>query len=43
LSGFDFASDSMREIGQFFRREHISIVPLTVREVPDETIVHRLA
>jgi hypothetical protein len=41
--GFDFSSDAMREIGQFFQREHISIVALTVREILDETIGHRLA
>jgi hypothetical protein len=27
---------------QFFRREHIVIIPLTVREILDETIAHRL-
>jgi hypothetical protein len=41
--GFDFSSDSMQEIGQFFKREHISIVALTVREILDETIAHRMA
>ena len=41
--GFDFSSDAMREIGQLFQREHISIVALTVREILDETIAHRLA
>jgi hypothetical protein len=41
--GFDFSSDSMLEIGRFFQREHISIIPLTVREILDETIAHRLA
>jgi DNA modification methylase len=40
--GFDFSSDAIREIGQFFKRERISIVPLTVREILDETIAHRL-
>jgi adenine-specific DNA-methyltransferase len=40
--GFDFSGDAMREIGQFFQREHIAIVPLTVREILDETIAHRL-
>jgi hypothetical protein len=38
-----FSSDAMREIGQFLQREHISIVALTVREILDETIAHRLA
>ncbi len=41
--GFDYSSDAMQEIGQFFRREHISIVALTVREILDETIAARLA
>jgi len=41
--GFDFSGDALREIGQFFTREHIAIVPLTVREILDETIAHRLA
>lgn len=40
--GFDFSSDAMTEIGQFFKREHIAIVPLTVREILDETIAQRL-
>jgi site-specific DNA-methyltransferase (adenine-specific) len=33
--GFDFSSDAMQEIGQFFKREHISIVALTVKEILD--------
>jgi hypothetical protein len=41
--GFDFSRDSMTEIGQFFQREHIAIVALTVREILDETIAQRLA
>lgn len=41
--GFDFTEDALREIGAFFRREHISIIALTVREILDETIAHRLA
>jgi site-specific DNA-methyltransferase (adenine-specific) len=41
--GFDFSSDALREIGQFFVREHISIVPLTVREIVDESIAQKLA
>ena len=40
---FDFSSDALREIDQFFRREHIVIIPLTVREILDETIAQRLA
>jgi DNA modification methylase len=41
--GFDFSSDAMSEISRFFQREHIAIIPLTVREILDETIAHRLA
>jgi len=33
----------MREMNQFFRREHIAMVPLTVREILDETIAQKLA
>ncbi|MGO9777435.1 MAG: DNA methyltransferase [Terracidiphilus sp.] len=40
--GFDFSSDAMTEISRFFRTEHIVIVPLTVREILDETIAQRL-
>lgn len=42
MVGFDFTGDALREIGQFFRREHISIVALTVREILDEMVGHRL-
>jgi hypothetical protein len=41
--GFDFSSDSLTEISRFFRSEHIVIVPLTVREILDESIAQRLA
>ncbi len=41
--GFDFSSDALTEISRFFRTEHIVIVPLTVREILDETIAQRLA
>ena len=40
--GFDFSSDALREIDQFFRREHIAMVRLTVLEILDETIAQRL-
>jgi hypothetical protein len=33
----------LREIDQFFRREHAVIVPLTVKEILEETIAQRLA
>lgn len=40
--GFDFSRDALVEINQFFTREHIVIVPLTVREILDETIAQKL-
>lgn len=40
---FEFTSDALREIDAFFRREHCIIVPLTVREILDETIATKLA
>jgi hypothetical protein len=41
--GFDFSSDALREVDAFFRREHVVIVPLTVREILDEHIAQKLA
>ncbi len=41
--GFDFTSDTLTEINRFFRTEHTVIVPLTVREILDETIAQKLA
>jgi hypothetical protein len=41
--GFDFSRDSLTEIDAFFRREHIVIIPLTVREILDEHIAQKLA
>jgi DNA modification methylase len=40
--GFSFSSDAMTEISHFFKREHISIIPLTVREILDEEIAQKL-
>ncbi len=40
---FEFSSDALREIDAFFRREHRMIIPLTVREILDETIAQKLA
>ena len=40
---FDYSSDALAEIGRFFREEHRVIVPLTVREILDEQIAHKLA
>ena len=39
---FDFTSDAMLEMGQFFKREHRVIVPLTVREILDDQIAQKL-
>ena len=41
--GFDFSRDTLTEIDAFFRREHIVIIPLTVREILDEHIAQKLA
>jgi DNA modification methylase len=40
--GFDFSRDALTEIDGFFRREHAVIVPLTVRDILDETIARKL-
>ena len=39
---FGFTSDALAEIDKFFRRSGRVIVPLTVREILDEQIAHRL-
>jgi site-specific DNA-methyltransferase (adenine-specific) len=39
---FDFTSDAMLEMGNFFKREHRVIVPLTVREILDDQIAQKL-
>jgi SAM-dependent methyltransferase len=41
--GFDFSRDSLTEIDGFFRREHMVIIPLTVREILHEQIAQKLA
>lgn len=40
---FDFTSDAETEIGRFFRKEHRTIIALTVREILDEQIARKLA
>jgi len=40
---FDFTSDALREVDAFFRREHRVIIPLTVREILEESIARKLA
>ena len=39
---FDFSQDALLEISSFFRREGRVIVPLTVREILDETLAQKL-
>ncbi|MGA8036368.1 MAG: hypothetical protein WA823_13365 [Candidatus Acidiferrales bacterium] len=39
---FEFSSDALREIDTFFRKEHRAIVPLTVREILEESIARKL-
>jgi len=40
---FDFSSDAMGEIGAFFRKTGKSIIALTVKDILDEQIAHKLA
>ena len=40
---FDFSSDAMREIQRFFVEEQRIIIPVTVRDILDEQIAHKLA
>jgi DNA methylase len=40
---FEFSSDALREIDGFFRREHRTIIPLTVREILEESMAQKLA
>jgi hypothetical protein len=39
---FEFSSDALREVDAFFRREHRVIIPLTVREILEESIARKL-
>ena len=39
---FDFSGDADTEISRFFREEHRIIVPITVREILDDQIAHKL-
>ena len=40
---FDYSSDALSEISRFFKQTQRVIVPLTVREILDEQIAHKLA
>jgi len=40
--GFNYSSDALTEIDNFFRRQHVAIVPLTVRDILDEQIARKL-
>ena len=40
---FDFTSDAMAEVNQFFKKSGKVIIPLTVREILDEEIAQKLA
>lgn len=40
---FDYTKDAIAEIGAFFRKSGKVIVPLTVHEILDEHIAHKLA
>lgn len=39
----DYSSDALTEIGRFFKQTRRVIVPLTVRDILDEQIAHKLA
>ena len=39
---FDYTGDALSEISRFFKQTHRVIVPLTVREILDEQIAHKL-
>lgn len=43
IVSFDYTSDAMTEIGQFFKRTGKMIRALTVREILDEEIARKLA
>ena len=38
-----YSSDAMTEIGAYFRKSGRVIIPLTVKEILDEQIAHKLA
>jgi hypothetical protein len=40
---FDYTGDAITEIGRFFKQTGRVIVPLTVQEILDEQIAHKLA
>jgi site-specific DNA-methyltransferase (adenine-specific) len=40
---FDYSSDAMTEVSQFFKRSGKIIIPLTVREILEEEIARKLA
>jgi site-specific DNA-methyltransferase (adenine-specific) len=40
---FDYTADAMTEIGAFFKRTGKSIIALTVKDILDEQIAHKLA
>ena len=40
---FDYSSDAISEIGAFFKRTGKSIIALTVQDILDEQIAHKLA
>ncbi len=40
---FDFISDALTEINAFFKRSHKAIIPLTVDDILNEQLAHKLA
>jgi hypothetical protein len=43
LVSFDYTGDALTEIDRFFRQTKRTIIPLTVQEILDEQIAHKLA
>jgi hypothetical protein len=39
---FDYSSDALTEISRFFKQSGKVIIPLTVHEILDEQIAHKL-
>jgi hypothetical protein len=40
---FDYSTDALTEVSQFFKRTSKVIVPFTVREILDQTLAAKLA
>ena len=43
FASFDYTGDARTEISRFFKQSGRIIIPLTVQEILDEEIAHKLA